>query len=60
MVVRVAENGDQTEVATTDEIAAREFTVEGLTTGAHRFKVAAYSEVCNCRGAWRSVNYTHE
>ncbi|MCY4440259.1 MAG: hypothetical protein OXE53_08630 [Deltaproteobacteria bacterium] len=32
MVVRLAENGDRTEVATTDEIAAREFTVEGLTT----------------------------
>ncbi len=59
-VLRVAENGDKADVATTREITATQFMVEGLTEGNYRFKVAAYSEVCNCRGAWRSVNYTHE
>ena len=59
-VIRVAENGGKTEVSTTEEITATQFTVEGLTEGNYRFKVAAYSADCNCWGAWRSVKYTHE
>lgn len=59
-VLRVAENGDKADVSTTREITATEFTVEGLTEGNYRFKVAPYSADCNCWGAWRSVKYTHE
>ncbi|MCY4558803.1 MAG: fibronectin type III domain-containing protein [Chloroflexi bacterium] len=60
LVIRVAENGDKAEVSNTDEITATQFTVEGLTEGNYRFKVAAYSADCNCWGTWRSVKYAHE
>ena len=59
-VIRVADNGDKTQVVLTEEITATEHTVEGLVAGDYRFRVAAYSDECNCYGRWRSVKYTHE
>ena len=59
-VIRVADNGEKTQVQLTEEITATEHTVEGLVAGDYRFRVAAYSGDCNCYGRWRSVKYTHE
>ena len=55
----ISSNGVKTEVETIYDITDTQATVDNLTAGTYRFRVAAYSKECNCWGKWRGVNYTH-
>ena len=59
-VSSVAENGDKTEIETIFDITATQATVDNLTAGVYRFRVAAHSSECNCWGKWRAIRYTHQ
>ena len=58
-VVRVAGDGSRTVIETIYDITATQATVDGLTAGDYRFRVAAHSSECNCWGKWKGVRYTH-
>lgn len=59
-VIRVAGDGTKTVIDTIYEITGTETTVDGLTAGNYRFRVAAHNSECNCWGKWRGTSYTHQ
>ena len=57
--VMTGPKGSRTLDRTIYDITDTEVTVDNLSTGPYRFRVAAYSKECNCWGKWRGVNYAH-
>ena len=59
-VMNVVRGGKNTLAKSVYDITDTSATVDGLSAGKYRFRVAAYNSECDCWGKYRSIPYTHQ